>query len=122
MEPARAIGKLGFKRWYERQLIEGHAWLITCVLCGLAIAASLEEMSFRESAFKAVLILGFVFAAALLCWYALQRYRVIMDEAERMGELSICGSCRAYAAFKVIGEYPKMNVRCKKCSHEWTIS
>ena len=38
MEPARSIGKLGFRRWYERQLIESHAWLITCFLCALAIA------------------------------------------------------------------------------------
>ena len=27
MEPADSIGRLGFARWYERRLIEGHAWL-----------------------------------------------------------------------------------------------
>ncbi len=47
MEPAAGIGKLGFSRWYERELIEGHAWLITCFLCMLAIAACVESMSFR---------------------------------------------------------------------------
>jgi len=121
VEPARSIGKLGFRRWYERRLIEGHAWLVSCFLCGLAIAASLEGLSFRESPGAALLSLGFVFIAGLVCWHALKRYREIMDEAERLGEQSTCGSCRAYAAFNVIGEYPKMNVRCRKCGNEWLL-
>jgi len=37
--------------------------------------------------------------------------RVIMEEAEHLGERSICGSRRTYAAFKLVGDYPKMNVR-----------
>ena len=121
MEPARSIGKLGFRRWYERQLIESHAWLISSLLCAIAIAASLEAMTFRELP-KAAITLTFVFFAALVCWHGLQRYRAIMQEAERIGEFSTCGSCSTYARFQVIDEYPKMNVRCKKCSHVWTIS
>jgi hypothetical protein len=119
VEPARSIGKLGFRRWYERQLIESHAWLITCFLCALAIAAVLEGFSFKRP--ESVLILLFVFVAGLVCWHALKRYKLIMDEAERLGEQSTCGSCRTYAAFKVIGEYPKMNVRCRKCGNEWLL-
>jgi hypothetical protein len=119
MEPARSIGKLGFRRWYERQLIESHAWLITSFLCALAIAASLEGLSFKRPEF--VFTLAFVFVAGLVCWHALQRYRAIMDVAERLGERSTCGSCRTYGVFNVIGEYPKMNVRCRKCGNEWLL-
>lgn len=119
-EPARSIGRLGFRKWYERRLIEGHAWLISCFLCALGIAASLEGLSFKRPDF--VLTLLFVFVAGLVCWYSLQRYRVIMDEAERLGERSICGSCRAYGAFKLLGDYPKMNVRCRKCGNEWLLN
>ena len=32
MEPARSIGRLGFRKWYERRLIESHAWLVTALL------------------------------------------------------------------------------------------
>jgi ribosomal protein S27E len=119
VEPARSIGKLGFRRWYERRLIESHAWLISCFLCALAIAASLEGISFTKA--EAIPVLIFVFIAGLVCWHALQRYRAIMDEAERLGEQSTCRSCRTYAAFKVIAEYPKMNVRCRKCGNEWLL-
>jgi hypothetical protein len=118
-EPARSIGKLGFRRWYERRLIEGHAWLISCVLCALGIAASLEGLSFKSP--DALFTLAFVFVAGLVCGYALKRYRVIMDEAERFGEQAVCASCRAYAAFKVLGDYPRLNVRCRKCGNEWLL-
>jgi hypothetical protein len=118
-EPARSIGRLGFRRWYERRLIEGHAWLISCFLCALGIAASLEGISLKRP--EAIPVLAFVFVAGLVCWYALQRYRAIMDEAERLGERSTCGACRAYATFKVLGDYPKMNVRCRKCGNEWLL-
>ena len=39
MEPADSICRLGFARWYERRLIEGHAWFITGFFCMIAIAA-----------------------------------------------------------------------------------
>jgi hypothetical protein len=118
-EPARSIGKLGFRKWYERRLIESHAWLITCFLCALGIAASLEGLSFKRP--EALVTLVFVFVAGLICWHALQRYRVIMEQAERLGESAICGSCNSYAAFKVLGDYPKMKVRCRKCGNEWLL-
>ena len=118
-EPARSIGKLGFRKWYERRLIEGHAWLISCFLCGLGIAASLEGLSFKKP--EAILTLIFVFFAGLVCFHSLKRYRIIMDEAERLGEHAVCGSCHAYAAFKLLGDYPKMNVRCRKCGNEWLL-
>src|SRR5687768_487819 len=108
MEPARSIGKLGFRRWYERQLIESHAWLVSSFLCALGVAASLEVMTFRELP-KAAITLAFVFVAALICWYGLKRYLAIMEQAERIGEFSTCGSCSTYARFQVIDEYPKMN-------------
>jgi hypothetical protein len=122
MDPAPGIGKLGFKRWYERQLIEGHAWLITCVLCMLAVAACLEELSFRGPLSQALALGGFVFAAGALAVYGWDRYRTIMVVAQRVAERSTCESCRTYAAFRLIGaEGGTLRVRCRKCAHEWRI-
>jgi hypothetical protein len=118
-EPARSIGKLGFRKWYERRLIESHAWLVTCFLCSLAIAASLEGVSFTRA--ESLPLLAFVFVGGLVCWHALNRYRAIMNEAERLGESAVCGSCNSYGAFKVLGDYPKMKVRCRKCGNEWQL-
>lgn len=120
MEPARSIERLGFKRWYERQLIESHAWLVSCFLCGLAIAATLEVNGFSLKSVSGFVTIGFVYVAGLVCWYSLKRYRTLMARAERLSEQSTCQTCRTYAAFSVVTPQP-MSVRCRKCAHEWTL-
>ena len=52
MDPTASIRKLGFRRWYERQLIDCHAALVTCLLCGLTVAALLEQVNFRDFGWK----------------------------------------------------------------------
>jgi hypothetical protein len=84
MEPARSIERLGFKRWYERQLLESHAWLVSSILCALAIAATLEVTGFRLTSFSGLLAFGFVYVAGLVGWHGLKRYRTIMREADHM--------------------------------------
>ena len=42
MEPADSIRRVGFSRWYERRLIEGHAWFVSGFVCMIAIAACME--------------------------------------------------------------------------------
>ena len=121
MEPVRSIERLGFKRWYERQLIESHAWLVSCILCALAIAATLEVTGFRLTSFAGFVAFGFVYLAGLLCWHSLKRYRTLMQQAERLSEQSTCKACRTYAAFSIIAAQPRMSVRCRKCAHEWTL-
>lgn len=121
MEPARSIERLGFKRWYERQLLESHAWLVSCILCGLAIAATLELTGFRLTSFAGFLAFGFAYVAGLVGWHSLKRYRAIMAQAERLSEQSTCKGCRTYAAFSIIAANPRISVRCRKCAHEWTM-
>ncbi|HSA90889.1 MAG TPA: hypothetical protein VLF42_13440 [Burkholderiales bacterium] len=118
-EPARSIGKLGFRKWYERRLLEGHAWLVSCFLCGLAIAASLEGLSFKRA--ESIPLLVFVFVGGLVCLHAFNRYRAILNEAGRLGESAVCGSCHTYGVFNVLGDYPRMKVRCRKCGNEWLL-
>lgn len=117
-EPARSIEKLGFKRWYERQLIESHVWLVTSILCGLAICAVLELVGLQLRSLASLATFGLVYVAGVLAWHGLKRYRTIMGEAERLSEQSTCRSCRTYAAFDLTGERP-LQARCRKCGHEW---
>ncbi len=117
-EPARSIEKLGFKRWYERQLIESHVWLVTSILCGLAICAVLELVGLRLRSLASLVIFALVYLAGMLAWHGLKRYRAIMGQAERLSEQSTCKSCRTYAAFELTGEQP-LRARCRKCGHEW---
>jgi len=50
MELAEGIKKVGFRRWYERQLIESHAYLITGLLSSILVLGSIESLSSRARA------------------------------------------------------------------------
>ena len=120
MEPAHTIARIGFKRWYERQLIEAHAWLVTALLCGIAVAVVLEGLNFRQSFWHELPALAFLFVGGLVCWHALRRFGDLLKEANRLAEHSTCGACGKYAAFHVVAEYARaMQVRCRKCGNEW---
>ena len=118
MEPADSIRRLGFARWYERRLIEGHAWFISGFICMIAIAACFEELSFRGSIARLLLYVTVVAAAGAIGIYGLVRYQKILGEAERLGEHATCGACGAYARFKLISP---SEVRCRKCDNEWRL-
>ena len=120
IETARSIAKLGFRRWYERQLIESHAWLVSCLLCGIAIAVCLEMVSLRDPG-TALVTLAFIFTAGLIIVHGLRRYQVLMTLAEQLASHSTCTACHSYARFRAMDENPRMKVQCRKCGHEWTL-
>ena len=118
MEPADSIRRLGFARWYERRLIEGHAWFISGFVCMIAIAACIEELSFRGSIARLLFYVVVVAAAAAIGIYGLVRYQKILVEAEQIGGHATCSRCGAYARFKLISP---TQVRCRKCDNEWRL-
>jgi hypothetical protein len=122
MEPARSISRLGFTSWYERRLIEAHAWLVTALLCAVFAEASLETLDFKGNVAVWLGTAGGIFVGLLIVWHGLRRYAAILREAERYVSQATCTSCKAYARFEVLRELPRIPVRCRKCSHEWTIA
>jgi hypothetical protein len=118
MEPADSIRRLGFSRWYERRLIEAHAWFVSTFFCMVAIAACMEELSFRGSVGRLMLYVLVVLGAGVIGTYGMTRYHKILMEAERIGEHATCEACGAYARFKLISA---SEGRCRKCNHEWRV-
>jgi len=95
MEPADSIRRLGFARWYERRLIEGHAWFISVVSALSRSQLHAEELNFRGSV-GALLRLRLTSAGGSLG----QRSEStacclpeILIEAEQLGEHATCGAC-----------------------------
>jgi len=133
--PAAGIRRLGFRKWYERQLIESHVYLVTCFLCMILVAAGLEEFSFRSPGLKPFVMLALIAGGGLVGWFSWQRYRAIMSAAERLGDRSTCEACGTYARFEVVEsggtDGPSqvgdgapalwLRVRCRKCGHGWTM-
>jgi hypothetical protein len=136
MDPTSSIRKLGFVRWYERELIKCHAALVTCLLCGLTIAALIEQLNFREFGWRPLSMMVVVLGAAILGWASWRTYITILQRAERYGERSSCPNCKAYGRFKVLAtgmdevpgpaaaavaplESAWLRVECRKCGTAW---
>jgi hypothetical protein len=118
MEPADSIRRLGFARWYERRLIEGHAWFVSGFMCMIAIAACMEELNLRGSLPRLAFYALIIASATAIGIYGLRRYQQILTEAEQLGENATCGGCGAYARFRLI---TATQVRCRRCAHEWRL-
>jgi hypothetical protein len=118
MEPADSIRRLGFARWYERRLIESHAWFTSAFLCLVTVLACMDEFNFRNTPLRQLANAGMFTAATVLGIYALVRYQRILSQALRVGEQARCRSCGAYARFKLISQ---AQVRCRSCGHEWRL-
>jgi len=121
--PVEGIRKVGFRRWYERQLIRSHAWLAACFLAMVLVAAGFElltlERGFADFMFDATLIAG----GGMFGWFAWRRYACIMVVAESIGEQAICPSCAHYG-FRCEDSpraRPAIAARCPKCDHRWPI-
>jgi hypothetical protein len=115
VEPVDSISRLGFSRWYERRLIEGHAWFISGFLCLILVAVWMEELTFKGSVVRLLGYVALELATLLVGIYGFTRYQKILLEAERVGEQATCPSCGVYARFKLVSAL----ARCRKCSHEW---
>jgi hypothetical protein len=134
MTSAEGIEKFGFRRWYERQLIEGHVYLVTCVLSLIAIAVCLEQIDWRAPAGRTVFLVSVLIAGGVLCVASLRRYHFLLLRAESLGEQSSCAQCRTYGVLKVLragededrtegspaeADVAWIRVRCQRCGHEW---
>ena len=136
MDIASRIGSMGFRKWYERQLIDCHLSFTTCFLSGITAAACLEELNLSHLGWKPVSLLAIVFGAIALGWYSWRRYITVLERAERYGSRSTCPECRTYARFDILasgnlaeGPYldpqaaalpcPWLRVRCRKCGTVW---
>lgn len=128
----------GFRRWYERQLIECHAWLVSWFLGVIVVVSGMElagaSVASRTSGL--LLLLGGL-AVTLYSW---KRYRLMLEVAERLGGQAACPSCKTYAKFAVMSSGPAplpdggdpalenhgggvwLRAQCKKCGREWMLN
>lgn len=124
----------GFRHWYERQLLECHAWLVSCFL-GIICAASGVEVSAQAR----LLGLALTVAGIVMAWFSWRRYRGMLALAERLGERAVCPGCQTYAKFDITASGPTplpdgadpqidrlgapvwLRARCRRCTHVWVL-
>lgn len=136
MDIVARMRQAGFRKWYERQLIDCHLAFVTCLLAGITVAACLEAIDLRAHEGRSAVLLAVVFVSGIVGWRAWRRYIRVLERAERYGSRSICSNCNAYARFEILasgqateGPYadpavqalpiPWLRVRCRRCQNVW---
>lgn len=121
---AEGIRRVGFRKWYERELLSSHAHMLLAFLCVIALMASVEAFhggSIGEKLADA----GFFLVSGAVGLRALRRYLFLLMHAEEVANQAICPGCAEYGRFSVVEEDRRngqTTVRCRKCSQEWTIT
>lgn len=127
------IARLGFRRWYERQLVESHSYLVAGFLALILLLAGFEMLDDRTWAGYAVLV-TVAAAAGVGCLVAWRRFTVLLTRAEQFAEQAACPGCQSWGRFDVIAEEASgrddppeagrphwLRVRCKRCQQHWTL-
>lgn len=134
MQITRYIERHGFRRWYERQLIESHAYLALGFVALILLLSGMELLSDTQSGVRYLIVLITAAAGGMLMFVAWRRFGVLLARAEHFGEAATCPQCQAWGKFKVLsqelsrpedpleaGRPHWLKVRCRQCEAEWRL-
>lgn len=133
MELSEGIRRIGFRRWYERQLIESHLYFISSFLCLIVVMAGLEGFGFQAMGWEPMMRIAVILGGAAVCFWTLRRYLSMLQYAQYVAERSVCGRCSAYGSLEVCSVTAavqesappeadaSVGVRCTKCGHQWKL-
>ncbi|MEO8507648.1 MAG: hypothetical protein ABI593_08470 [Betaproteobacteria bacterium] len=124
-----AIRRRGFRRWYERQLYESHAYLVTGLLALIMMAIAIEVIQFRHSLPGFVALLAIGAAGGMVCIYSWRQFTFLLFRAEYVAERATCPSCHVHGRIVVDAaeDVPEtmigctLDVHCRQCGHCWSI-
>ncbi len=120
---AQGIRRFGFRKWYERELLSGHAHMALAVLAVIGLLASFEAFHLGGMVGRLLNTALVVVCGAVALW-ALRRYLFRLMHAEELANQANCPQCQSYGLLAVAETQdarPALRVRCKRCGAEWPI-
>jgi hypothetical protein len=120
---ADAVRTHGFRKWYERELLRGHAHLLLTLLCTIGLLAGFEALSAtRRPLDWMVDIVAVVLCGGAGAW-SLRRYLYLLMHAEAVANQASCPGCGVYARLRPLPgpRADALPVACRGCGREWTI-
>jgi hypothetical protein len=125
MSAVTTIRRLGFRKWYERELLQSHANLVLLVLSCIGLLGSAEAYSAKAPLGDQLQVIATALISAVIGVMALRRYLYLLNHAEFVANQAHCEACGTYARFDLIGEPPpsssSLQVCCRQCGHSWRI-
>ncbi|UUX94064.1 hypothetical protein [Aquabacterium sp. J223] len=125
MDARVVIRRLGFRKWYERELLRSHAHLVLLLLAALGLLGAFEALSFEHSLLEQVELVACVVVSAALGLWAMRRYLYLLNHAEYVADQAVCEACDSYAKWDLLpdqgADERQLRVRCRRCDRHWRI-
>lgn len=135
MDVGADIRRIGFRRWYERQLVYSHAYLVGALFGLILLLAGYESLDhLRGTPMYFVAIFLGAAGAGIVMVISWRRFTTLLERAERFAGAAACPQCRAWGAFDVIaaervsdddppesGRPHWLRVKCRKCGTDWRV-
>ncbi len=125
MNAVKTIRRVGFRRWYERELLQSHANLVLLLLSTLGLLGAFEVYTAHVPVFDQLQVIAAALVSAVVGAYSLRRYLYLLNHAEFVANQAACASCGTYGRFELVGEHAPadttMRVRCRHCGNGWRI-
>jgi hypothetical protein len=124
MRLADGMRKHGFRKWYERELLQSHAHLVLTFLCMIGIFAAIESMGGDETVVQRLFDLAVIGLCTAVGVWAVRRYLYFLHHAEACANQADCPQCRAYGRMAIdeeVREENRLQVRCRQCGCRWTM-
>jgi hypothetical protein len=124
MSAAQKIRRLGFRKWYERELTRCHGNLVLLVFGALGLLGCAETYTAQLAITDQLQVLGAAVASAAIAYLALRRYLYQLNHAEFVANQAVCASCATYGKWDLPADQSageQLHVRCRHCGHQWEI-
>jgi hypothetical protein len=125
MKAVQVIRRLGFRKWYERELLQSHLHLVLLLLATLGMAGAAEAFTARPGPGSQLVMAVCAGVSAVIAAWSLRRYLYLLNHAQFVAEQAVCAQCESYGKWDVTGEEPqaaRMGVCCRKCGNRWEIA
>jgi hypothetical protein len=96
MKLADGIRKHGFRKWYERELLQSHAHLVLTFLCMIGIFAGFEALGAHRGWFDQAQNIAVIGLCVAIGIWAVRRYLYFLGHAEATANQADCPQCQAY--------------------------
>ena len=101
MNVARTIRRVGFRKWYERELLRSHAHLVLLLLSSIGLLGSAEAYSLRLGLSSQLVVLACAVASAIVGVWSLRRYLYLLAHADFVADQAVCRACNTYARWDI---------------------
>jgi hypothetical protein len=125
MSAVQTIRCLGFRKWYEHELLQSHAHLVLLLLATIALLAAVDAYSVQLAGIEQLKVLGCAAVSAVIGIWALRQYLYRLNHAQFVADQAVCRRCDTYAKWDLLEERSAgtyLRVCCRRCGHRWEIS